>query len=249
MGVWHEDDGFWETVPMFDVHHWEIAPEQVDGAISLLGLEPGARVLDLPCGVGRHSLEFARRGYRVTGVDRTSAYLDVARERAAAAGLGVEWVRADMRAFVRPGAFDAAVNLFTSFGYFEDPAEDRRVAENLCRSLVPGGGLVMEMMGKEVLARIFQARDWQELPDGTFYLQERKVVRDWSWAENRWILLTPDGRRHEFAVSHRIYDGAGLRALLLDAGFAPVEIYGGLDGAPYDTEARRLVAVARKAAA
>jgi len=248
MAVWHEQDHFWETVPMFGEEHWQRAPEQVEGVIALLGLEPGAAVLDLPCGVGRHSLEFARRGFRVTGVDRTAAYLAEARERAAAEGLEIEWVQADMREFVRPGAFDAAINLYTSFGYFEDPAEDLRVARNLCHSLKPGGALAMDLMGKEVLARIFQPRDWQELGDGAFYLQERSVARDWTWADNRWILIRPGGDRYEFSVSHRLYDGAGLRALLLAAGFETVDLYGELDGAPYDTRARRLVAVARTGA-
>jgi SAM-dependent methyltransferase len=247
MAYWHEQDAFWETMPMFSERLWEIAPQQVDAILSLLGLEPGAAILDLPCGVGRHSLELARRGYRVTGVDRTEAYLETARQKAAAEGLDVEWIQSDMRAFVRPEAFDVVLNLFTSFGYFEDPAEDRRVAENLCRSLRPGGVMVMEMMGREVLARIFVPRDWQELPDGTLFLQERQVVRDWSWMENRWILVKPDGKRSEYMVSHRLYDGVGLRALLLEAGFAEVELYGGIEGTPYDTEAKRLAAIARKA--
>jgi SAM-dependent methyltransferase len=147
---------------------------------------------------------------------------------------------------VRPAAFDAAINLFTSFGYFEDPAEDRQVVDNLFRSLRPGGALVMEMMGKEVLARIFRRSDWQELPDGTLYLQERAVTRDWSWIENRWILIK-GGQRREFEVGHRLYDGVALKALLLDAGFESVTLYGALAGVPYDTDARRLVAVARKA--
>jgi SAM-dependent methyltransferase len=249
MAVWHEEDRFWETMPMFSAEHWAQAPAQVEVVIALLGLGAGAAVLDMPCGTGRHSLEFARRGYRVTGVDRTAAYLAEARERAAAEGLAIEWLQADMRQFVRPEVFDVAINLYTSFGYFEDPAEDRQVAQNLCRCLRPGGALVMDLMGKEPLARIFQAHDWQELDDGTFYLQERKVVRDWTWFENRWILIRPDGQRHEFAVSHRIYDGAALRALLREAGFETVDLYGGLDGAPYDHRARRLVAVARKAGA
>jgi SAM-dependent methyltransferase len=248
MTVWHEQNGFWETVPMFSERLLEIAPEQVDAVVALLGIEAGAAVLDLPCGVGRHSLELARRGFRVTGVDRTAAYLQTARDRAAAEGLGLELLQADMREFVRPGCFDVALNLFTSFGYFEDPAEDRRVAQNLFRSLKPGGVLVMEMMGKEVLARIFLPRDWEELPDGSLFLQERRVARDWTWMENRWILIGPDGQRSEYAVDHRIYDGAGLRSLLLDVGFDSVDLYGGLGGKPYDTEARRLAAVARKAA-
>ena len=245
MTTWHEEDQFWETVPMFTEGHWEAAPAQVDSVLSLLDIEPGATILDLPCGAGRHSLELARRGNLVTGVDRTQAYLSTAREKAAAEGLELELLHSDMREFVRPGAFEAAINLYTSFGYFEDQAEDRLVVANLNRSLKPGGTLVMEMMGKEVLARIFLPSDWQELPDGTLFLQERKVSDDWSWIDNRWIVIK-DGQRRDFAIGHRLYDGAGLRAMLLDVGFESVFLFGGLDGEPYDTSARRMVAVALK---
>ena len=246
MGVWHEEDGFWETMPMFGDDQWEMAPGEVESVVGLLGVETGAAILDLCCGVGRHSLELARQGYRVTGVDRTAAYLRVAREMATAEELDLELVEADMRDFERPTTFDGAINLFTAFGYFEDPGEDRLVVENLYRSLRPGGRLVMDMMGKEVLARIFVPRDWRELPDGRLFLQERKVVRDWTWMENRWILID-EGQRQEYLVGHRIYDGAGLRELLLGAGFESVDLYGDLDGSPYGTEARRLVAVAKSA--
>ena len=84
MTAWHEQDQFWEMVPLFGPDRLEMAPEEVEGVISLLGIEPGASVLDLCCGVGRHSLELARRGYRVTGVDRTASYLQTASEKAAA---------------------------------------------------------------------------------------------------------------------------------------------------------------------
>ncbi len=246
MATWHEQDRFWETVPMFGEPLLEVAPEQANAALALLDIEPDAAVLDLCCGVGRHSLALAQRGYRVTGVDRTAAYLRTAREKAAVLGLELELVQADMRDFVRPGAFDGAINLFSSFGYFEDPADDLKVARNLFRSLKPGGRLVMELMGKEVLARIFTPRDWQEMPDGTILLQDRSISRDWTWIEGRWIVVQPDGKRSEFAVNHRIYDGAGLRGLLLDAGFQRVDLFGSLGGEPYDTEAQRLVAVAHK---
>jgi SAM-dependent methyltransferase len=232
---------------LFDQERLEAATQEVEALISMLGIHPPATLLDLCCGVGRHSLELARKGYRVTGVDRTAAYLKTGRHRAGIEGLDVEWIQADMRQFVRPKAFDAAINLFTSFGYFEDPAEDRQVVSNLYRSLKAGGALVMELMGKEVLARIFLPRDWVEQPDGTLFLQERRVIRDWTWIENRWILIK-DGQRREFEVGHRLYDGLGLKGLLQDAGFSSVDLYGDLKGAPYDAQARRLVAVARKAA-
>jgi len=244
MKAWHESDDFWEaTAPiMFGNQRWEAAPVEVDQVVRLLGVSPGATILDLCCGPGRHSLEFARRGFSVTGVDRTAVYIDRAQEQAAAEGLAVEFVQEDMRRFCRPHAFDAAVSLFTSFGYFEDPAENRQVLANVRDSLRDEGSLILEMMGKEVLARIFRERDWGE-QDGILFLEERKVSKNWSWMENRWVLLRGQERR-EFEVSHWLYSAAELSAMLKECGFSSVDVYGDLEGAPYDHRARRLVVVA-----
>ena len=243
---WHEQDEFWRAVEpfLFGQRRMAAALAEVEQVIHLAGLQPGLAVLDLGCGVGRHALEFARRGFRVTAVDRTRAYLDTAANAAAAAQLTLEVVEADMRSFRRPGAFDVAVNLFTSFGYFENPDDDRRVARNLFDSLRPGGTLVMEMLGKEILARDFQERNWME-EDGVILFEERKIGRAWSWIENRWILLAED-RRIEMQLSNRLYAAAKLLALLSDAGFAAVEAFGSLAGGLYDYTAKRLVVVAKK---
>lgn len=243
---WHEQDCSWETADpvLFSERRWSNAPAEIDGVVSLLGIEPGAHILDLCCGVGRHSLELARRGFRITGVDRTLTYLERASNRARAEGLEVEFVQEDMRAFCRPGGFDAVINLFTSFGYFEDPDDDRQVAMNVCRSLKPGGGFLLDMMGKEILARIFRERDWQE-EGGLLVLQERKLSRNWGWMENRWILLR-DGHRTELRLSHRLYSAVELATMLRECGFAGVEVYGDLAGSAYDHVARRLAALARK---
>jgi SAM-dependent methyltransferase len=244
--VWHEDDAFWHTFApgMFTPEIWEAVPQQVDQMLALLGIEPGARVLDLCCGPGRHSLELARRGCTVTGVDRTAEYLQDARRRAQEEGLSVEFVEADMRRFVRPAAFDAVVNMFTAFGYFRDPEDDARVLRNVRESLRPGGRLLIDVMGKEVLARIFLPRNWEER-DGVLFLQDRRVTDDWSWIENRWIAIDAAGR-HETQVSHRVYSAVELRRLLTECGFGQVRIFGDLDGSDYDQNGRRLVALARK---
>jgi SAM-dependent methyltransferase len=242
---WHEDEAFWETVEpgLFDREHRELAGPEVGEVVRLVEIESGASVLDLCCGVGRHSLELARRGFRVTGVDRTARYLERARAQASEEGLEVELVLADMREFKRPAAFDMVVNLYTSFGYFDDPTDDRRVLENIRASLKPGGRLVMQTMGKEVLARIFQARNWQE-EDGNIVLQETSIERDWGWVASRWIILS-DGKVNEFTVEYRLYSAVELKELMIACGFASVEIFGGFSGSPYDNEAERLIAVAR----
>jgi SAM-dependent methyltransferase len=245
--TWYEDPAFWEAVEphVFPPETVEEAPEQLDQVLELAGID-GGRVLDMPCGVGRHAVELADRGFEVTGVDATPPYLDTARERAADAGVGgnCEFVDADMREFRRPETFDLAVNLYTSFGYFEDRADDERAARNIYEALTPGGRLVMSLTSKEVLAGKFQQRGWSE-EDGTYLLEDREVTDDWSWMENRWVLVA-DGETHEFTVSHRLYSAYELSELLRDVGFSAVDAYGGLDGREFDEEADRLVVVAEK---
>jgi SAM-dependent methyltransferase len=244
--VWHEDDEFWKTLEplMLAEERWEKTATEVDNLLSLLALQPDAAVLDLCCGPGRHSLDLARRGFRVTGVDRTEPYLREARARATQEGLDVEFVQGDMRHFIRAGAFEATIMMNTSFGYFADPAQNRQVLANVYQSLRDGGVLLIEMMGKEVLARIFAERGWAEKGD-IIMLQERKVVNDWRWMENRWIFIQ-DGARREFKVTHWIYSAAEMADLLTACGFQAVNAYGDVEGHPYDHTARRLVVVARK---
>ncbi|MHC4695963.1 MAG: class I SAM-dependent methyltransferase [Planctomycetota bacterium] len=247
MTEWHEDDSFWEeTAPvLFTGERLQKAATEVEQILGLVELPHGAAILDLACGQGRHALEFARRGYSVTGVDRTSGYIAEGQRKATEHNLDIEWVRADMRHFRRPGSFDAAVSLLTSFGYFEDPEEDRRVAENLFSSLRAGGRLVLDLMGKEVLARIYRQYDWHEEPDGTLLLEERQLMDDWSRLEARWIVIRGE-RRSEHRFTLRLYSAAELKTLLLDVGFREVNMYGSLAGSPYDHEAERLVAVCRR---
>jgi trans-aconitate methyltransferase len=99
-------------------------------------------------------------------VDRTAFLLERACERAQAAGLDLELVQADMREFRRPAAYDLAVSLFTSFGYFDALEDDLRVLRNLRASLTPSGVLVMDMVGKEWLARHFQPTRSAPSPTG-----------------------------------------------------------------------------------
>lgn len=246
MSRWYDDDRFrrvWAPA-LFHAKRMEAAAAEVDAVLALAAPAPGSTVLDLCCGPGRHALELARRGFCVTGVDRTAQYLEEGRRRAEAEGLSVEWIREDMRAFVRPASFQLAVNLYSSFGCFEDPADDLRVARNLREALVGGGALVLEMMGKEVFARRFEARTWSEGDDGAIHLEERRVAGGWDRLERRWIRFDGE-RRHEALLTLRLYAGTEPAALLRAAGFDEVALFGGLDGSPYDVDARRLVAVAR----
>lgn len=246
MTTWHDRADFWEKMApfLFTDRHWASVQEEVDGLIKLLEIEEGEAVLDLCCGPGRHSLEFARRGLQVTGVDITSAYLDEALRNAEEEDLTIEFIQEDMRRFRRSELFHGAILMYTSFGYFENQEENFQVLANIRESLKDDGKLIIDVMGKEVLARIFQEKGWEE-QDGIFFLQEREISRDWSWIENRWILLEGHDR-FEIEVAHWLYSAAELSGMLRETGFSSVKCYGDLMGAAYGPEARRLVCLAEK---
>ena len=243
---WYAQDRFWKTFSpfLFNSERMLSAGQEVEQIVSLLKLEPGVSICDLCCGPGRHSLELGRLGYCVTGVDRTGLYIDQAKKKANEQELNIRFVQDDMRSFCEPNSFDAVINVFTSFGFFEEAADDKRVLENVNESLKEGGKFVIDIVGKEVLARIFQEKRWFE-EDDVIVLEESKLSEDWSSVECRWIVIR-DSSRDEFRFSLRLYSASQLSELLKSCGFGQVEIYGGLSGSPYDQMAKRLVVVAHK---
>ena len=244
---WYENEKMWELMEpvMFSEARIAHTPNEVDSIKSLCKIQPDERILDLCCGIGRHSLEFARRGHVVVGVDRTNIYLKKARKTAADENLEIEFVHDDMRTFHRKNQFDVVLSMFTSFSYFEDHEEQMLVLRNIYSSLRVGGRFLLEMAGKEVLARIFNRQSWSEWPHG-FILEEREVLDNWSKMHNKWIFIRNNGDVHRWDVIHWIYSGVEIKEMLEDVGFSDVRVYGALDGRDYDNEATRLVAVATK---
>jgi SAM-dependent methyltransferase len=245
-GNWFESESFWTALfPfMFPEASFAAAAENVPKVAALTGVA-GGQVLDLACGPGRYAIPLAQAGYAVTGVDRTRFLLDKARERASRAGAKIEWIEQDMRDFIRPAAFDLALNVFTSFGYFDEWAENRRVLANIYASLKPGGAFLFDHLGKEVLAARFQPTRSDSLPDGTLLFHRQSIMDDWSRIEAEWTLVAGD-RATRFRLRHWLYSGQEIRELLAGVGFVEIALQGTLDGAPYDPQAQRLIAFARK---
>ncbi len=244
---WFENEVLWrELYPyVFPAERVAAAPGQVTQILALTGVTGGA-VLDLCCGPGRHALEFARRGFVVTGVDRSRFLLERARERADAAAIAVEWVLDDMREFERPATFHLACNLFTSFGYFEREEDNLRVLGNVRESLRDGGTFVMDMVGRERMRHQGLEACHTRFADGAVLIQQPHLNEDWTRLDNEWTVVKAGQSRH-YRFEHCLYSGPGLQRRLLSCGFASVRLYGDLEGSPYGPEASRLVAVARKA--
>ena len=243
---WFDDDSFWRGLYPFLFSEQRIAQADEQVAKTLTLTKPsGKSVLDLCCGPGRCSVSLAKRGFSVTGVDRTKYLLEKAKARARAAHVKIEWVQKDMRDFVRPDSYALVISMFTSFGYFDDNREDVLVLENMLTSLQPGGACLIEVLGKERLARILQPTTSTVLSDGSMLVERHEIYDDWTRIRNEWLLIRK-GKVKSFKFQHTIYSGLELRDRMQRAGFVDVKLHGNLDGDEYDPYAERLIAVGHK---
>ncbi len=229
-----------------DVLSAERTAEEVAGIVALLGLDAGARVLDVACGHGRHAIPLAKRGFEVTGYDLTELFIERARADAAEQGADVRWVRGDMRELAFDGEFDAAINVFTAFGYFEDPEDDLETLRGIRRALRPGGRFLLETLHRDGLPARFLPQNAHKTPNGTIVLQERvwDLARD--VIDEHVTLVRPDGTRTEYTTAVRTRTLHQLLAVMREAGLEPVAWYGGLDGSALDLSSRRLVLISAR---
>ena len=229
---------------MFPKKRFEAAEEQIDNILRLIDFH-GSSILDLCCGPGRHAVILAKRGLNVTGVDRTPFLLEKAREIGRAQNVQIEWILEDMRNFIRQDSYDFVLNMFTSFGYFDSKEDDVRILQNIYQSLKPGGACLIDVIGKELLAKVFQPAASEEMPDGTIWVQRREIFDDWSRIRNEWIPIK-EGEAKSFKFHHTIYSGQELKDRLMQVGFQRVNLFGDLEGKEYGPNAKRLIAVAWK---
>lgn len=229
-------------------HDQRLTRAEVDFVVETLhlDLEPGARVLDLACGHGRHAIELADRGFRVTGADISEPALAVARKRASQRRVAVELVRLDMRDLDAVSEFSAVCNFASAFGYYPCEEEDLEVLRRVARSLEPGGRFLIETMNGQWLLRNFEPRSRRTLENGTVVVEERSYEATTSRSSATWTLTRADGTTTEMRHSMRIYTCPELCGMLAQAGLHVDGVWGGVDGAEHGIDRRRLIVRGRK---
>jgi ubiquinone/menaquinone biosynthesis C-methylase UbiE len=219
--------------------------QETSRLIDMLGLPVGSRVLDVPCGQGRHAHLLAEAGFDVDGLDYSAELLAVARRRGT--GSTLRYTKGDMRKM--PGRwtrrFDVVLNLFTSFGFFAHPADDARVIAEFARVLKRGGILVWHGGSRDGVMARFLAKDWWTTTDGTLFAQEREFdalsgvlsVRS-TWRSHR----RQGVREHRL----RLYTATKLAELCADAGLVVEQAYDGFNDRPLSRSSSEMLLIARK---
>lgn len=231
-----------EYEPVFDLVRDR---QEVGRLIEVLGLPSGARILDCPCGQGRHAHLLAEAGFRVEGLDYSRELLAVAKRRGT--GPTLHYTRGDMRALPArwTGTFDAVVNLFTSFGFFADPADDARVIHEFARVLAPGGTFVFHAGSRDGVMARFLDRDWWRTSDDTVVTQERAFDPLSGVLTIDTSATGPSGfapRQHRI----RLYTASRLAELCRDAGLIVEEAYDGWADRALRRTSTEMLLVARK---
>ncbi len=223
---------------------------QVDGVERYINLEPRSRVLDLACGSGRQTLELARRGYRVLGIDSQEGPLAAARAAAREERLNVHFLHTDIRQISYRGEFDVVVNLQTSLGCLLNDRDHLRVLEGTHKGLKVGGRLLLDMLNKEWLMRHFEPNHWApgESADGSVSLDRISFDLETGRINDHRTIVDSVGGRVPAFLSLRVYTLTEIKSLLERAGLAFLKVWGGYEGEPYGMDSPRMLVLAQRPA-
>ena len=218
--------------------------EQAKLVKRLLKLRKGMRVLDIPCGTGRLTIPLAKMGLKMTGLDFTGPFISRARTAVRKAGVRVRFIQQDMRKIDFEDEFDAALNWFTSFGYFSD-AENLAFAARVYRALKPGGAFLIEATYKRRPVAHHVIRQSEETIGGVIIKQRHRWEARTSRARSIWTFIKGDCvERHRLNI--RIYNGTEMRALLRKAGFRDVRLFGNPPLGRLSRHSYRFIAIGRR---
>ncbi len=236
----------------------ELTKQQIPFLLKYLQPKKGAEILDLACGHGRHSIELAKLGYKVTGLDFSKHFIDIAKEDAKAQEVKVNFICDDMRNLSFVNRFDAVINMFTSFGYFEDENDNELVLRKISRALKPDGKFLIEI--NNMVGNLARALRKGKIDRKTGFL----IIANKDKLSNGLIVTTKDelnpttmrwsmtrtwkenGKVKSYKTNVRIFSLPELGNMMERNGLRIEKIWGNMQGSPFGFDSRRLVALARK---
>ncbi|MGL4697491.1 SAM-dependent methyltransferase [Enterococcus larvae] len=221
---------------------------EVDGIIRLLDLKKGNRLMDCPCGYGRHSNELQYRGIDVVGCDINSVHLSKAKENAVKRDLSTDFKQKNMIELDYTGEFDAVINMFYSFGFFDTDEENFKVLKNFYNSLKQGGKFLMhtDVNISRIQSGKYKFDEERILTSGKslriidVYDEETKKIY------GKWTILGSDGKTETVDYAVRVYTKEEFTEMCHEAGFTKVTVYSDWEGTPYLEDAEDMIIIAEK---
>lgn len=222
---------------------------EVKGIINLLKPQPGSAILDCACGYGRHSLELASRGFRVTGIDINSEHLEKAQKEAAHKKLSkLKFDKENMLHLPYDCEFDIVINMLCSFGYFDKNEEDVQVLKNFYRALKPEGQCLIHLDANllQVLAGANEKEETRMLSGGKVLKIKNSYDRASGKVHGSWTLEQKNSPTIQKFYSVRIYAPEVYNQLCKQVGFSECKVYADWDGAVYHRDSSHMIIVAKK---
>ncbi|MCY9658951.1 class I SAM-dependent methyltransferase [Paenibacillus chondroitinus] len=240
--AWYQESFGNDYLLVYKHRDMQGAYHEVKKMMDWLDLEQGADVLDLCCGMGRHSLALADFGYEITGVDLSEVLLTEAAELDKQKR--VTWVRGDMREVPLGRQFDAVVNLFTSFGYFDEEEQNAKVFYEMHRLLKEGGRFIIDFLNPIYVQTHLVPRS--QRMEGDIQILETRAIED--GCVRKRIVISQEGfPERKYLEQVKLYDRVAFEAMLQKAGLHIDHVYGSYDGHPYEADSScRMIFVGHK---
>jgi SAM-dependent methyltransferase len=230
---------------------------QTSFLIEKFGLTRKSKILDLACGQGRISLELARRGHSVLGCDYSKQFIATARSTAQREGLDARFIRRDMRSLTYEYEFDAVINIFTSFGYFDD-ADNMKVLRVATRSLKPKGKLLIDINNALSVICALSKEGRKDSKTGCVTtIKETElsnglkvnIREEWNPLTMRWRVTrfwTENGKSRRYEIDVRLYLLPELKYLMESSGLRCEKVFGDFGGSAFDSDSKRLIIIASR---
>ncbi|WP_172633862.1 class I SAM-dependent methyltransferase [Caldisericum exile] len=208
-------------------------------------LKKGSYILDTGCGIGRHSIELAKRGYKSLGIDSNPLYVNIARETKNRLQLeNVEFEVMDMREIPFENTFDAIINMWSSFGYFDD-ATNENIILLFYKALKKGGFLLIDIENRDYILKYFIRETFKEKEDGVFILERRKFDPITSVVSTHRYILGPNIRK-DYLRHIRIYSLTEMINIFKRAGFNRLEYFGNYNFEKFHVDSERILIIGFK---
>lgn len=221
---------------------------EVAGVVRLLDLKGNESILDIPSGYGRHSIELAKIGFKVTGVELNSTHIKKAIKEASEKGLDVDFIQDNMLDISYRNKFDTVINMFYSFGFFDTDDENEKVLQNFYNSLKEGGKLLFhtDVNIPRILAGKYKEDEVRQLKSGKTLRIVDKYNPEDKKIYGAWIIKDTQGSEIKKDYVVRVYTREEFIDICTRVGFKHFETYSDWDKSPYSENSEDMIIIAHK---